>query len=698
MSKKSRLLVLTAGLIGVAGTVGVATGCTSTPSELGGPVGVGEDSVAPADPLTISVDVDERIDVEVAPSAKAGDIVDVKLDYDEDLVTIFAVNINGTGKAAQVDTFDYYFEMPAVAVTLTVEATIRGEFELVNLNPNVELYNVPELGFRAGEAVTFSLGLPVDSPYTITDVEIGALNEDGTAIATPIDYTVAGNVYSFTAPEGLTADVGVLAGTEVKLFAISREIGDVTDKNIGNIYEIVGEERTDVTYSGFAYYGSTIEVQLKDTDSAIAKGVRIVETGEEIMLEEGATSVTFTMPAKNVHLQSIVDINYIPIEIQQGEHVTGVLKRVDEETGELVAIGEEGAVPNEYIYFDYTTDDENFKPYDVKISYKTTYGSNDNLTSTVDSNYGLPRFRMVNGSEFKLIFVEAEKQTITLHSSTNLELSTYYNVDEEYVATSTAFQGEDVYVLVKDKSANKDTEMLSLEISYVDAEGVAQSITASSAGYASEGEQYFAFEMKDGTDYSISVYELEPGKYAGKSFVGTYNYRGELWGSFTDRSTYSGSYTIDEDGLIDANIEEHILSITEIAGGGLLTLTNGQKAFYGEDFFVTGYYKNWTNNDVYIHYRGDAGQTINVRTVLAVTDGEDVEEGIGFYQIYSTADDVETPLVNFIIDYGNRTAIVNEVEYVTTDGTAYQNATTFTVKSAGTVLGTYLDGTYTVAE
>ncbi len=697
MSKKTRLLVLTAGLIGIAGTVGVATGCSSVPAELGGPIGVGEDTVAPADPLTIAVNVDERIQVDVVKSAKAGDIVDVKLAYDTDLITIGSVNVND-GKAAQVDAFNYYFEMPAVAVTLTVDATIEGEFKLVNLNPDVELYNVPELGFDAGDVVSFSLGLPVESPYTLTDVEVGALNEDGTAIATPIEYTVAGNVYTFTAPADLAVNVGVMAKTEVKLFGVTKKIDNVTDQNIRYIYSTVGETRTDVTSSELAYYGSTIEVELTDTDSAIAKGVRIVETGEEFMLEEGETSVTFTMPAKNIHLQSIVDINYIPIEIQQGEHVTGVLKRVDEETGELVDIGEEGAVPNEYIYFDYTTDDENFKPYDVKISFKSAYGSNDNLTPTTDAEYGLPRFRMKNGSEFKLTFVESEKQTITLHNSTNLELSTYYSVDDEYVATSTAFQGEDVYVLVKDTSANKDTEMLSLEVTYVDAEGVTQSITASSAGYGGEDEHYYTFEMKDGTDYSITVYEMEPGKYTGKSFVGTYNYRGELYGSYTDRSTYNGSYTIDEDGLIDANIEEHILSITEIAGGGLLTLTNGQKAFYGEDFFVTGCYKNWTSNDVYIYYRGDAGQSISVRTVLALTDSDTVEEGIGFYQIYSTADGVETPLVNFIIDYGNRTAVVNDVKYVTADGTAYQDATTFTVTSGDVTIGTYSDGTYTVAE
>ena len=691
MTKKTKNLVIAAGLIGLAGSIGAIAGLSPTLAG-GRTLAPGHANGDAATALGITADIDSRIAVDVANQALPGEIVDVELTYDHDLITINDLLVNG-GTAAKVDEESYYFEMPDEAVTLTVDAIIEGEYHLVNLNPNVELYGYDELGFDAGDEVTLSIGLPVDTAYTITDVEIGALNAEGTAIETPISYTYqGGNAYTFTAPEGLTADVGVYAHTETKMFALKTQ-----GLNIDNVYEVIDEERTDVSSRAHAYAGATIEVYLEDTAQALATGLRIVETGEEITpVEQGETLVcTFTMPARDITIEAITTPNYIPLAVTQGEHVTVTPSTYDSETGQLTpSVDEQGqmaAVPNTSIYLDWESDDGNHKPYQFRVEYATTWNPDytSSLIPTYDDEVGLYYFNMKDGSNFVITYTEVEKQNLTLLDDT---LSTYYNVDETYVATSTAYAGEEVYVHVD--GVESEDDVLALIVSYVDADGVPATI-----GTEWVGDGYFVFEMEEGTDYTIDVSTYDPTAYEGYEFVGdyvggnAYTYSGGF-----DEATLSSAASIGADGAVTARTSGTIIKVTplnEEGTCGILDLTGGHQGAYGEGFYVIGYSGGLYTDDYMIYAKTELGTNLTGRVLIGKVGGVDAE--VAFFEIASTVDGVETVVASFAIDGITHTCYLEGVSYTYEGGAGLEDATSVTLNVDGAPVGTIAGTVYTPA-
>lgn len=691
MTKKTKNLVIAAGLIGLAGSIGAIAGLSPTLAG-GRTLAPGHANGDAATALGISADIDSRIAVEVANEALPGEIVDVELTYDHDLITINDLLVNG-GTAAKVDEESYYFEMPDEAVTLTVDAIIEGEYHLVNLNPNVELYGYDELGFDAGDEVTLSIGLPVDTAYTITDVEIGALNEEGTAIETPISYTyVGGNAYTFTAPEGLTADVGVYAHTETKMFALETQ-----GSNIDYVYEVIGEERTEVSSRAHAYAGATIEVYLEDTAQALATGLRIVETGEEItpVDQEGTLVCTFIMPAKDITIEAITTPNYIPLAVTQGEHVTVTPSTYDSETGLLTpSVDEEGqmaAVPNTTIYLDWESDDGNHAPYEFRGEYAPTWNPDytSRLTILYDDEVGLYYFNMQDGSNFQIAYTEVEKQTLTVLDDA---LTTYYNVDETYEATSTAYAGEEVYVHVD--GIETEDEVLALIVSYVDADGLSATI-----GTEWVGDGYFVFEMEEGTDYMIDVSMYDPTAYEGYEFVGdyvggnAYNYSGGF-----DDVTLSTAASIGADGAVTARTSGTIIKVTplnEEGTCGILDLTGGKQGAYGEGFYVIGYSGGLYTDDYMIYAKTELGTNLTGRVLIGKVAGVDGE--VAFFEIASTVDGVETIVASFAIDGINHVCYLEGVSYTYEGGTGLEDATSVTLNVDGAPVGTIAGTAYTPA-
>ena len=691
MTKKTKNLVIAAGLIGLAGSIGAIAGLSPTLAG-GRTLAPGHANADAATALGITADIDSRIAVDVANQALPGEIVDVELTYDHDLITINDLLVNG-GTAAKVDEESYYFEMPDEAVTLTVDAIIEGEYHLVNLNPNVELYGYDELGFDAGDEVTLSIGLPVDTAYTITDVEIGALNDEGTAIETPISYTYqGGNAYTFTAPEGLTADVGVYAHTETKMFALETQ-----GSNIDYVYEVIGEERTEVSSRAHAYAGATIEVYLEDTAQALATGLRIVETGEEItpILQDETLVCTFTMPARDITIEAITTPNYIPLAVTQGEHVTVTPSTYDSETGELTpSVDEQGqmaAVPNTSIYLDWESDDGNHAPYQFRVEYAPTWNPDytSNLTVMYDDEVGLYYFNMQDGADFEITYTEVEKQNLTLLDDT---LSTYYNVDETYVATSTAYAGEEVYVHVD--GVESEDDVLTLIVSYVDADGLPATI-----GTEWVGDGYFVFEMEEGTDYTIDVSMYDPTAYEGYEFVGDY-VGGNAYaysGGFHE-DTLDTEASIGADGAVTARTSGTIIKVTPLNEGGtcgILDLTGGHQGAYGEGFYVIGYSGGLYTHDYMIYAKTELGTSLTGRILVGKVDG--VDGKMVFFEIASTVDGVETVVASFAIDGINHTCYLEGVSYTYEGGAGLEDATSVTLNVDGAPVGTIAGTVYTPA-
>ena len=87
MTKKTKNLVIAAGLIGLAGSIGAIAGLSPTLAG-GRTLAPGHANGDAATALGITADIDSRIAVDVANQALPGEIVDVELTYDHDLITI----------------------------------------------------------------------------------------------------------------------------------------------------------------------------------------------------------------------------------------------------------------------------------------------------------------------------------------------------------------------------------------------------------------------------------------------------------------------------------------------------------------------------------------------------------------------------------------------------------------------------------
>ncbi len=698
MAKKSRNLVRLASLTSLLAFSLTLSGCHLDTS--GARQNDGE--IASATPYTIEAHVDGKITVDVAKEALPGEIVLVELSYDAEKVELSAVLANGD-KIAKVDEDSFYFEMPAENVVLTVDAVIHGDFHLVNLNPVVELYGFDELGFDAGEEVTFSLALPPVSPYTITGVEVGILNAEKTDIVTPIDVVYENDAYSFLAPETLTGDIGVKAETETKMFSLSFET-----TNISKIYETkVGEEeRTDITSKKHAYFGSTVTVVLKNTEALKATGIHIVETDETIAATQGEdeTVCTFSMPAMNLTIEAVTEENRVPLVFTNTEHVTLVPSLKDEETGALVPIEDRKAVPGENVYLDYQATPDTFKPVDFKVKYTSVYGYENTSTVYTDDTTGKGYFPMPNATEVTIEFTEVEKQVFQLENSTNLQIKTYSKVGSEYVPIDGAFAGDMVYLKAEDTSGT-GIEPFAWSVTYHDKDGKFATIEVDEP--SSYGSEYYSFEMEVGTDYVISVIEDDPTRFEGESFVGDYVYA-NIYDNYPDRSL-SSPYTIGTDGQ---GTNALITSVERFDDGtGILYFQDGKIAAYGDGFLFTGYSSSGigtslTNDDANVFAKKEEGVTIHCRVLFGnFADSPSLYDAdVGFYQIYAVVDGQEEIRANFIIFYDedNPVQYLSGVEYTLAgeEGATILTADSVSATVNGEGLGTItvLSEEYTPAE
>lgn len=677
----------------------------------------------------ISVQVDPRIQVQVASEAKAGEAVEVTLTYDES-IAVDALLVNGE-KAVRKDAHSFYFEMPGEDVTLTVDADIPGAYTLVNLteNEDVELYGFDR--FDAGDRVEFKLGFKPGSGYTIADVTVGVLNEEGTQIATPIDYDFTGGVYSFTAPENLTTDIGVKAETEGKLFPINKLSADA---NISSIQVEDGEGWKDITYTNYAYAGKTIKVVLKDTDAALVKGVKIQETKEELLLAEDAEAkeITFTMPAREVTLESIVEDNLLPVKIViDGAATTATLYRevavYDEEnqrtTYKLQPIADNRAIPGERVYIKYTYSDDDHKVTAKKGTYTNSYGSTTNISLVHNASYDADYFNMVNANDVTITLTVSEKMHVTLNNQKGLVISLYTEGEgDELVSTDGGFPGDTLYADVN-PSITGAPEYSNLYVTYADEDGYfnAKALEKEDSYYA-DHPGYYSFDIDEGcTGYSLSLSFAS--QFAGYTFLGDY-VSTEVYTNNSDK-TLSSNVTVNDTSFVERSSwgSDTVTDILIVNGdkdstSGTILLGDRTQAAYAPNIIVWGYYGGpLTDDDVYIMVKPVEGKTLHVRNRFLKTpehSGESWGDNqVGLFEVYYTEEtstepsggeegEAETPTETDVVLYRILLDFEHNVQYLQNVTFDYEgeflDADKITVKVDDTEVGTYENDVFTWAE
>ena len=351
----------------------------------------------------ISVEAPDGVTVTVDERAEEGALVKVLVDAGELIVD--SVTANGYA-CGLLEAGTYYFEMPAEAVTIVVtahEADVPGTLYTLEAAGAITLQGAKS-SYEEGEEVSFTV--LVDPGMVFNGLTIAS---DSFFNPTVVEYeTEAGadgtTVYTFLMP---AFDVVVTGDTSYGLYEL---IWD--DPNISGVYaKAPGEEYASSVNYDVVAYKSEVEVRLKDTDTHLAKGIRIVETGEEILAAEDEMSVTFTMPHRNITLESIVDPYYRLVEAEASEHLTPKTYRLEED-GTYVLDDEFLAGETAYVKVDGVTAD--YQILSLIAGYEGTYGEDtEDLLASGANEDGYYSYEITSDSD--LFFVRVEEKDMTAY-------------------------------------------------------------------------------------------------------------------------------------------------------------------------------------------------------------------------------------------------------------------------------------------
>ena len=351
----------------------------------------------------ISVEAPEGVTVTVDERAEEGALVKVLVDAGELIVD--SVTANGLS-CGLLEEGTYYFEMPAEAVTIRVlahEVEFPGTLYDLTVSGAIALQGAKS-SYEEGEEVSFSV--LVDPGMVLNGVSIAS---DSFFNPEPVDYTTEvgtdGNtVYTFLMP---AFDVVVTGETTYGLYELAWD-----DENISGVYATApGEEYASSVNYGVVAYKSAVEVRLKDTDTHLAKGIRIVETGEEILAAEGEMSVSFTMPHRNISIESLVDPYYRTILVEPSEHLTPETYRLlDDGTYVL----DEEFLAGETAYIKVNGTNEDYQVLSLVAGYEGTYGEEtEDLLKAGANEDGYYSYEI--GSDSDSYFVRVEEKDMTAY-------------------------------------------------------------------------------------------------------------------------------------------------------------------------------------------------------------------------------------------------------------------------------------------
>ena len=533
----------------------------------------------------ITVNVDTSITINVDSKATTGQIVEVSVTYDSEKVILNSLLANGLEMAKVSDT-SYYFLMPDSDVSITADYKVIKTNKVISLSDEVIVTMLSEENFAAGDTVKFKLGLPQDSKYSIeTYFEAGLYSSDENTFTRTLDveYSQNDRSYSVEIPKDYDSNLWIEPILVEKYFTITEN-----DSNISSIDIVSSEGDVIDSYVDYATADTLLRVKLTDTTSLLGKGVTIVETNQTYLDEDGDSYVTFQMPARNITLAAVTEINYVPFEVnlEQAPHTTVTAYTLTEDDT-YQELEELKAVPYETVYLSFETSDENYKVTEVS----GTYGSySSSLSIREDSQTGYKYFTMPNGDDVTITVIESAKQSITLNNSEHISLSLFNKVDDHYVEATGGFYGDELYLKATINDASYSIQTISATYNRVGSD------STSNISLTLEDDGYYSFTIPNNSEnIQITVNELDATKYQDYSFVGDYAGANIFTSSsYKISSTTSTTYNIslNADGSFKFRSENtrYIQSIEGDQETGLITDTTGRKVgAYSSNVFISHY-------------------------------------------------------------------------------------------------------------
>lgn len=536
----------------------------------------------------ITVNVDTSITINVDSKATTGQIVEVSVTYDSEKVILNSLLANGLAMAKVSDT-SYYFLMPDSDVSITADYKVIKSNKVISLSDEVIVTMLSEENFAAGDTVKFKLGLPQDSKYSIeTYFEAGLYSSDENTFTRTLDveYSQNDRSYSVEIPEDYDSNLWIEPILVEKYFTITEN-----DSNISGIDIVSSEGDVIDSYVDYATADTLLRVKLTNTTSLLGKGVTVVETNQTYLDEDGDSYVTFQMPARNITLAAVTEINYVPFEfnLEQAPHTTVTAYTLTEDDT-YQELEELKAVPYEKVYLSFETSDENYKVTEVS----GTYGSySSSLSIREDSQTGYRYFTMPNG-DVTITVIESAKQSITLNNSEHVSLSLFNKVDDQYVETTGGFYGDELYLKATINDASYSIQTISATYNRVGSD------STSNISLTLEDDGYYSFTIPSNSEnIQITVNELDATKYQDYSFVGDYTGANIYTSSsskisYTTYTSYRVSLKADGSFNFGSQNTRYIQSIEGDQETGIITDTTGRKAgAYSSNVFISHYSLNY---------------------------------------------------------------------------------------------------------
>lgn len=536
----------------------------------------------------ITVNVDTSITINVDSKATTGQIVEVSVTYDSEKVILNSLLANGLAMAKVSDT-SYYFLMPDSDVSITADYKVIKSNKVISLSDEVIVTMLSEENFAAGDTVKFKLGLPQDSKYSIeTYFEAGLYSSDENTFTRTLDveYSQNDRSYSVEIPEDYDSNLWIEPILVEKYFTITEN-----DSNISGIDIVSSEGDVIDSYVDYATADTLLRVKLTNTTSLLGKGVTVVETNQTYLDEDGDSYVTFLMPARNITLAAVTEINYVPFEVnlEQAPHTTVTAYTLTEDDT-YQELEELKAVPYETVYLSFETSDENYKVTEVSGTY--LYGSySSSLSIRENSQTGYRYFNMPNGDDVTITVIESAKQSITLNNSEHISLSLFNKVDDQYVETTGGFYGDELYLKATINDASYSIQTISATYNRVGSD------STSNISLTLEDDGYYSFTIPSNSEnIQITVNELDVTKYQDYSFVGDYTgpniYTSSDAKIYSTASTSSYYISLSADGSFSFRGQNtrYIQSIEGDQETGIITDTTGRKVgAYTSNVFISHY-------------------------------------------------------------------------------------------------------------
>ncbi|MBO8414100.1 MAG: hypothetical protein IAC78_01275 [Firmicutes bacterium] len=589
--------------------------------------------------------------VDMLTSAKAGDVVDVKVSYDASKVNLKSILVNGK-RAAKVSTTNYYFVMPSEDVVISADCIIEGDYTITNASEEngIILQGLPEDKVQAGDEISFKVLQQAGSHYAFTgDLSISYL--DAEQVTKTVDYELSDEVYTFVMP---AANVTITAQTEERLFKVD-EVNYGADENgeggtdlISTIYATAPDSTKEesITYKKAAVVGSTIRVTFVSyVDEVIPTGVEIVETGEKYMIEEGETDVSFVLPAHDVTLRPLAEANYVPFTLQASEHLTPKVY-IKNEAGEYEELTTLEAVPGTMLYLTAESSDaENY----YLGKYTGTYLGYSG-TSTISSykfelnEDGYYEYEMENEEEITLIPLEYGRQTPELNNSSNITLSLYLKEGETYTPINSFIGEQDVYIKAESSDPSKYS-VRTITIEYTDLDQSYNPDRTVEPELQDDG--YYKFtSVVSGTDYVISVTEQNDALLEGYPCLGEYALKNvySSYSSFGETSV-GKALTISTNGEVDfGGTKEYVVSTdaTKEDATGFLQCDTRVLAYGPNIVFSSFKFSSLISNDNYFGVKTRNENATYSWSSVSVDDADGAKQQL--YQGFETIDGVTTPI------------------------------------------------------